>query len=134
MFTREEVTESIKTRYASVRERGRILARALQARAAVAAVRRRLRATFSELGEHIYEALEAGRAGGRGEEPELASFQSRIKGLKAELSQREKALKDILEGKTQASEPEEAGEEPAAPGKRKATKADAKGPGGSADG
>ena len=126
MYTKEEISAGIKTQFTNVKERGRVLARALKARAAIAATRRRLRAAFAELGEHIYERTEAGQAWGRGEDTDLASFQVRIRGLKTELSQREEALRAILEGRVEKPEEKEV-EEVAAPEKKgKEAKSDKK--------
>jgi exonuclease VII small subunit len=95
MPSKEEISNAIKVQFANVRERGKILAQALKARADIAATRRRLRLTFADLGEAIYTRLESG-------ELELDSattdFKLRIEGLKAELRQREGALKSIVEG------------------------------------
>ena len=97
MATKEEITETIKAQFANVRERGRIMARALRARADIAATRRRLRATHADLGEEVYARMEADPAWGGDED--LTAYKIRIDGLKAELGQREKALKEILGGR-----------------------------------
>ena len=41
MRTKEEITQTIKEQFVNVRERGRVLAQALKARADIAATRRR---------------------------------------------------------------------------------------------
>jgi len=114
MPTREEITETIKAQFANVRERGRILAQALRARADIAATRRRLRATFADLGEEVYERMAAGPDQGWSDDADLAAYKARIEGLKAELGQREKALKEILEGREKKVE-EQTEEDSAAP-------------------
>ena len=95
MRTKEEITQTIKEQFVNVRERGRVLAQALKVRADIAAIRRRLRSTFADLGEAIYMQLDAG-------EPinleRLGDYKLRIEGLKAELRQREESLKGIMEG------------------------------------
>ena len=103
MRTKEEITETIRTQFVNVRERGRILAKALKARADIAATRRRLRSTYADLGEAFYANLNAGEAMDLAEG--LDDFKLRIEGLKAELRQREEALKEII-----AIEEEEVGE------------------------
>ena len=95
MRTKEEITQTIKEQFVNVRERGRVLAQALKVRADIAAIRRRLRSTFADLGEAIYMQLDVG-------EPVnlegLGDYKLRIEGLKAELRQREESLKRIMEG------------------------------------
>ena len=54
MRTKEEITQTIKEQFVNVRERGRVLAQALKARADIAATRRRMRSTFADLGEAVY--------------------------------------------------------------------------------
>ena len=109
MRTKEEITETIKTQFANVRERGRVLARALKVRADIAATRRRLRATFADLGVAVYEKLDAETTVDL--EQGLEDFKLRIEGLKAELRQHEETLKDIMEG--DAEDEDEAGEQEA---------------------
>ena len=104
MRTKEEITETIRTQFVNVRERGRILAQALKARADIAATRRRLRSTYADLGEAVYANLDAGEAMDAAEG--LDDFKLRIEGLKAELRQREEALKEIIA----VEEEEEVGE------------------------
>ncbi|MFH1572364.1 MAG: hypothetical protein ABIG68_00175 [Acidobacteriota bacterium] len=102
---KQEITDIIKARFASVRARGKVLAQALKVRADIAAVRRRLRLTFAELGESVYGKMAAGQAKGWGDAPGLAEFKARIEGLKAELDQRERQLTEILEeGEKKAAE------------------------------
>ncbi|MFH1567606.1 MAG: hypothetical protein ABIL09_06345, partial [Gemmatimonadota bacterium] len=74
--------------------RGRVLAQALRVRVDMAATRRRLRATFAELGEEAYGRLLSGRLG---EDAELAGFRLRIQGLMAEIRQREAELREIMQ-------------------------------------
>ena len=113
MASRDEITETIKARFAHVKERGRILARALKVRADIAAVRRRLRAAFAELGEEVYERMLEGTWEG---DETLQTYKARIEGVKAELRQREEALRKILEEKgkeNEESEPSPAAEDEA---------------------
>jgi hypothetical protein len=97
MVSKQEIAQTIKEQFANVKERGRVLAQALKARADIAATRRRLRATFADLGEAAYEKMAAGKAGDLSNDAEMADFRARVEGLKAELKQREKALKEIME-------------------------------------
>ncbi len=114
MTTKQEITKTIKAQFANIKTQSRVLARALKARADIAAVRHRLRRTFADLGEQVYEQIESGKSKGLSGDTELAAFKTRIDGLKAELRQREDALKKILEAEKE--------EEEAAP-KKKAAKA-----------
>ena len=98
MRTKEELTQAIRTQFVNVRERGRILAQALKVRADIAATRRRLRLTFADLGETVYTKLNAGEA------ENLSEFKLRMEGLKAELRQREEALKVIMDGEAEEEE------------------------------
>jgi hypothetical protein len=104
---KQEITGIIKARFAGARERGKVLGQALKVRADIAAVRRRLRSTFAELGEEVYGKMEAGKVKGWGDTPEFAEFKARIEGLKAELDQRERKLAGIMEGKEKAAVGEE---------------------------
>ena len=99
MRTKEELTQAIRTQFVNVRERGRMLAQALKVRADIAATRRRLRSTFADLGETVYTKLSAGEAVDLAEN--LSEFKLRIEGLKAELRQREEALKVIMDGEAE---------------------------------
>ena len=123
MYTKKEITEFIKTQFGSAKERGQFLAQALKARGVIAATHRRLRGTFAELGEYVMEEMESGRI--NYDDPDLMAFRTRIKGLQAELGQREEALKEILEGgKQQETEEEEEGEEAAEKGEEKKAEAE----------
>ena len=104
MASKEEITETIRTQFAHVKERGRVLARALRVRADIAATRRRLRTAFAELGEEVYERMLSGEWK---DDPELETYKARIEGVKAELKQREKSLKEIIEPSPRESAVEE---------------------------
>jgi len=97
-MNRQEITDTIKARFTSVRERGKVLAQALKVRAEIAAVRRRLRMTFAELGEEVYGKMVAGQAKGWGDAPGLVEFKVRVEGIKVEIGQLEKKLAQIMEG------------------------------------
>ena len=99
MVTKREVAEAVKARFASAAERTRVLARAMTVRLDILAIRRRMRATFAELGEEVYGQMKAGHLN---ENAKLKSFRVRLDGLKAELDDREEALKKILEGNARA--------------------------------
>lgn len=108
MASKEEITETIKAQFANVKDRGKMLAQALKARADIAATRRRLRTAFADLGEETYGRM---TAGSWEEDDELSTYKIRIEGVKAELKQQEKALKNIVEAKKKAPEKVEAAEE-----------------------
>ena len=97
MRTKEEITQTIKEQFVNVRERGRVLAQALKARADIAATRRRLRSTFADLGEAIYARLDAGESV---DLEGIGDYKLRIEGLKAELRRREEDLKRTMGGST----------------------------------
>jgi hypothetical protein len=97
MVSKQDIAETIKAQFASVKERSKILAQALKVRTDIAATRRRQRNAFAELGEEIYKRMAADRAGTWGDDPELGMYRIRLDGLKAELTQREAILREILE-------------------------------------
>ena len=113
MASKEEITETIKSQLTNVRERGRVLAQALKARTDIAATRRRLRAAFADLGQEVYGRMKDGGDGPWNEDEEMATYRTRIEGVQAELKQRERVLKDILEDKGKKEEAAEPVEEEA---------------------
>jgi hypothetical protein len=103
------VTENIRARLVGVRKRGKVLARALRTHAEIAVVRRRLRTTFSELGERIYGEMAAGRATGWGDAAGLPELRTRIERLKVDISHRKEKLVQIVkeaEKETGRADPE----------------------------
>ena len=96
MRSREEIIDAIKTQCANVRERGQIAVQVLKLRAEIAATRRRLRSAFAELGEAVYAKLSEGEAVDFA--GDLGDFKLRIEGLKADIRQSEKALREVVEG------------------------------------
>lgn len=95
MSTKKPIAEVLRARLAGVAERGRVLGQALKVRADMAATRRRLRLTFSELGEEAYARLADGRLE---EDARFAALRQRIDGLKAEVRLREDELRGIMQG------------------------------------
>ncbi len=93
MRSKEELTAMLKAQFANARVRGKIMAQALKARADIAATRRRLRATFAELGKEVYGRIAGGQIDS---DAALADFATRIEGLHLELRQREEALEKIV--------------------------------------
>ena len=59
----------------------------------MAAIRRRLRASYAELGEEVYRRLQAGDMDG---DHRLLTMKERIDALRAEILQRESDLRDIV--------------------------------------
>ena len=110
MTTKKEISETIRSQFASVGERARALGRALKARADIAASRHRLRSALADLGEEVYERMVAG-AGIAAEDDALQEHRIRIDGVKAEVRQRERALAEVLAGDgastEKAAEPEQ---------------------------
>ena len=95
MSTKKQVVELVRERLADVAGRGRVLGQALKVRADMAATRRRLRATFTELGEEVYSRLKAGEMVA---DDQLSGLRERIDGLKAEVKSREAELRQIMQG------------------------------------
>ncbi len=93
MLTKRQVTDSLKGRLAEVADRGRLFGHALKVRADMAAIRRRLRASYAELGEEVYRRLQAGEMEG---DHRLLTMKERIDALKSEIHQRESDLRDIV--------------------------------------
>jgi len=95
MSTKKQVVELVRERLADVAERGRVLGQALKVRADMAATRRRLRGTYTELGEEAYSRMKAGEMVA---DAQLSGLQERIDGLKAEVKSREAELRQIMQG------------------------------------
>jgi len=93
MGTKKQLTDSLKERWADVAGRGRVIGQALVVRADMAATRRRLRATYAELGEEVYERLKSGELDG---DVSLVSLQQRIDRFKAEVREKEEELRQIM--------------------------------------
>ena len=93
MPTRRQITDVLKDRFEDVKERGKILGQALKVRTEIAATRRRLRSTYAELGEEIYNRLKAGTQPG---DSSLDGFCDRVDGIKAELKDQEEDLRQIM--------------------------------------
>ena len=95
MASKKEISETIKSQFAGVRKRARVLGQGLKARADIAASRRRLRAAFADLGAEVYERMVSGTSTD-GADDVLQEFRVRIDGVKAEVRQRERALAEVL--------------------------------------
>ena len=93
MLTKQQVADSLKSRLTEVADRGRLFGQALKVRADMAAIRRRLRTSYAELGEEVYRRLQAGDMDG---DHRLLTMKERIDGLKSEIHQRESDLRDIV--------------------------------------
>ncbi|MEW6749788.1 MAG: hypothetical protein AB1505_02275 [Candidatus Latescibacterota bacterium] len=96
MARKEEIAETIRERFETVKERGKILAQALKARADIAATRRRLRNAYADLGEEVYQRMASGQGGTWTSDPDVTDFRRRIDGVRAELRQRERTLEEIM--------------------------------------
>ena len=101
MATKQPLADSLRERLADVADRGRFFGQALKVRADMAAVRRRLRSTYAELGEEAYNRLRDGALEG---DHRLLSMKERIDGLKAEVRQREEELRDIMHAGVRSDE------------------------------
>jgi len=93
MLTKQQVADSLKSRLTEVADRGRLFGQALKVRADMAAIRRRLRTSYAELGEEVYRRLQGGDMDG---DHRLLTMKDRIDGLKSEIRQRETDLRDIV--------------------------------------
>jgi hypothetical protein len=97
MVTRDQITQQLKARISSVKERAGVLAQALKERAEIAAARRRLRGACADLGEEVYRRMGAQQGQAVEVDAALLEYRARIDGVHAELRQRERALATILE-------------------------------------
>lgn len=94
MPTTKQIADSFRERLADVAERGKVIGQALGVRADMAATRRRLRNTYAELGEQMYQRLQSGECEG---DHQLLSLKERIDGLKAEAGTHEGRLRDLMQ-------------------------------------
>ncbi|MBT3346254.1 MAG: hypothetical protein HN712_16770 [Gemmatimonadetes bacterium] len=94
MPTKKQIADGLRERLADVAERGKVIGHALGVRADMAATRRRLRATYAELGEEMYRRLQAGEFEG---DHQLLTLKERLDGLKAEARMHEGQLRDIMQ-------------------------------------
>ncbi len=93
MATKQQITDTLKRRFADVADRGRLFGQALKVRADMAAIRRRLRTSYTELGEEVYRRLRDGELDG---DHRLLTMKERVDGLKIEIKQREVELNKIV--------------------------------------
>ena len=93
MSTKKKIADTLKQHLADVADRGKLFGQALKVRADMAAIRRRLRTTYAELGEEVYRRLRDGELDG---DHQLPTIKERVDGLKAEIRQRESELHDIV--------------------------------------
>tara|TARA_B100000686_G_scaffold191577_1_gene198225 strand:- start:281 stop:595 length:315 start_codon:yes stop_codon:yes gene_type:complete len=93
MGTKKQLTDSLKERLVDVAERGKVIGQALKVRADMAATRRRLRATYAELGEEVYGRLKAGELDG---DVSLVTLQQQIDNFKADVREKEEELRQIM--------------------------------------
>jgi len=100
MPTKQQITDTLKGRLAEVADRGRLFGQALKVRADMAALRRRLRSSYAELGEEAYRRLQADEMVG---DHKLLTTKEQIDGIRAEIRQREADLHDIVHSASGAS-------------------------------
>ena len=93
MSTTKKIADTLKQHLADVADRGKLFGQAFKVRADMAAIRRRLRTTYAELGEEVYRRLRDGELDG---DHQLLTIKERVDGLKAEIRQRESELHDIV--------------------------------------
>lgn len=96
MPTKKQITDTLRKRLSDVTDRGKVLGQALRVRADMAVTRRRLRSTFAELGEEIYERMIGGSNGPVSPDDTLNSFRTRIEGLKEELKSHGEELDRVM--------------------------------------
>ncbi|MBT4497045.1 MAG: hypothetical protein HOC74_04950 [Gemmatimonadetes bacterium] len=99
MASKEEITETLKAQFTSIKERGKVLAQMLKARADIAATRRRMRSVFADLGEEVYGRMAADQEGAWSGDDAFDAYKARIEGLQAELNQQELVLQEVMAGK-----------------------------------
>ena len=92
-MVKTQIAETLKGRLAEVAQRGRVIGQALKVRADLAAIRRRQRATFAELGEEVYRRIKDQQLNADGP---LAVFEDRIDKYKEEVRAREQQLREIM--------------------------------------
>ena len=90
---KRQLAEALKERLSDVAERGRVIGQALKVRADLAATRRRLRATYAELGEEAYGRIVSGELDAV---DALAILRQRIDDFKEEVRERELELRQIM--------------------------------------
>jgi hypothetical protein len=95
MSTKQKIADTLRQHLADVADRGKLFGQALKVRADMAAIRRRLRTTYAELGEEVYRRLRDGDLDG---DHRLLTIKERVDGLKTEVRQRESELRDIVNG------------------------------------
>ena len=104
MPTKKQIAETLRERLTDVAERGKNIGHALRVRADMAVTRRRLRSTFAELGEEIYDRVDGGSNGSVTGDDTLNSFCTRIEGLKEELKSQEEELDRVIHPEHKAEE------------------------------
>lgn len=92
-MVKTQIAETLKERLVDVAERGRVIGQALKVRADLAATRRRLRATYAELGEEVYGRIVSGELDAA---DSLAILRQRIDAFKEEVRERELELRQIM--------------------------------------
>jgi len=90
---KQQLADTLKERFAEVTGRGKLFGHALKVRADMAAIRRRLRTTYAELGEQVYRRL---RDGDLDEDHQLLTVKERIDELLVEVREREAELNEIV--------------------------------------
>jgi len=95
MATKNQIADMLKERFADVAERGKVMGQALKVRADMAVTRRRMRTTYAELGEAIYQCMAAKESVDL-QEGQWTSYQERVDGLKAELRSQEAHLHEVM--------------------------------------
>ena len=92
-MVKTQIAERLKERLVDVTERGRVIGQALKVRADLAATRRRLRATYAELGEEVYDRIVSGELDA---DAALTILRRRIDAFKEEVRERELELRQIM--------------------------------------
>ena len=99
MTTKRQLADTLKQHLADVAGRGRVIGQVLKMRADLAAMRRQLRSTFVELGEHVYGLLKGSDLTSSidvGADEFVNEFIHRIDGYKADVRSKEAELEEIL--------------------------------------
>ena len=99
MTTKRQIADTLKQHLADVAGRGRVIGQVLKMRADLAAMRRQLRSTFVELGEHAYGLLKGSNLTSSidvGADEFVNECIHRIDGYKADVRSKEAELEELL--------------------------------------
>lgn len=106
MPTKQQIADTLKGRLSEVADRGRLFGQALKVRADMAALRRRLRVAYAEMGEEVYRRLQNNEMAG---DHKLLTSKEQIDAIRVELQQREADLHVIVHSATDRAAADDSG-------------------------